>query len=139
MKGVIPAPPTAESVGARPDTWMPTAEDVGAQPAFDVLPVAQGGTGKTSALESFFALAHRGNVPGDADLCTSAGIYMYIKDTANIPTGTEYGVIITIISDAAQYNGTSNWMWQIALSTNFTVFIRQKINNAAFTAWAKIL
>lgn len=125
MKGVIPAPPTAESMGA--------------QPAFDVLPVAQGGTGKSSAPEGFFALAHRGYVPDDADLCTSAGMYIYSTGNANIPTGTNYGVIITIISDAAQYNGATNWMWQIALSTNFTVFIRQKINDSAFTAWAKIL
>lgn len=125
MKGVIPAPPTAESVGA--------------QPAFDVLPVAQGGTGKTSALEGFFALAHRGHVPDDVDLCTDVGLYKYVKTDANIPTGTEYGVIITIVSDAAQYNGTSNWMWQIAFGTNATIYARQKINTSAFTEWAKIL
>lgn len=52
--------------------------------------------------------------------------------TSNIPTSSNsYGTVYTI--------NTATWYYQIAIDTNKKMFVRQKINDAAWTAWERIV
>jgi len=52
--------------------------------------------------------------------------------TSNIPTSSNsYGTVYTF--------NTATWYYQIAIDTNKKMFVRQKINDAAWTAWERIV
>ena len=60
------------------------------------------------------------------------GAVAFKYDTANIPSGFEYGICICL-------RATTSWLWQIAISTNKNaVFIRNKVNNASWSAWTSL-
>lgn len=80
----------------------------------------------------------RGGVyTSDLDTCYTTGIYLYTPDTNGRPD--EYGHVFITVSDGDTYNGTSNWIRQIAYGTNGEIFSRQKTNEEAWTEWKKLV
>lgn len=72
----------------------------------------------------------------DLDTCYTTGIYLYTPDTNGRPD--EYGHVFVTVSDGDTYNGTSNWIRQIAYGANGEIFSRQKTNEEAWTEWIQI-
>jgi hypothetical protein len=75
-------------------------------------------------------------VNNDLNQCLTDGIYIFSPDTANRPTDG-YGIVEVFVSAGITHNNTDNWIWQRAYYTGDPnhVWVRQKINNAAWTAW----
>jgi hypothetical protein len=60
---------------------------------------------------------------------------------ANTTTGRpeDYGQGINIVNTGTAYNGTDNWITQLAFGTaGSTSYFRTKVNTGAWTAWRKI-
>lgn len=77
--------------------------------------------------------------PGnDLNNALTSGIYWYDTNTTNKP-GHNYGSVLVVVSAGDTHNNSNNWIWQIAMNTDFNnIDIRQKINNSNWTSWYKV-
>lgn len=122
MKGTIPAPPTAQSVGA--------------QPAFDVLPVTRGGTSRTTPEDAFYYLAYRGgaNIDAEGQRC---GFYVTTPDTAGTfpaDAGNRYGVLISLGTSNTLTTGYRIQVWMSIIDPS-RIWIRARADAGDWMAW----
>lgn len=109
-------------------------------PNLGTAPIANGGTGQTSAVEANWALENRGYT-SDANTALSFGIYNTNTLTANLPAlalsqNNGCGVLICYVSSASTHNNTNNWIWQIWFNTTtIDMYKRKKINAGSWTSW----
>lgn len=80
--------------------------------------------------------------PSDLNTVYTPGVYSIKDDTANSPCS--YGLLLVYVAnnsyDAPDHNNSSNWLYQIAFSTDWNnMYIRRKINNNGFTSWSLVL
>lgn len=78
---------------------------------------------------------------GDLNNCLSSGVYSFVPDTKNLPYQNQYiyGAVLVIVSDGWTHNNNNNWIWQIAFTTNNTIYTRQKINDSNWSSWKQII
>lgn len=64
------------------------------------------------------------------------GYYQWNDGTANAPIAGTFGVLEVFVSGGGTHNNASNWIWQIARSTNngWTKW-RYKVNNTGWSGW----
>ena len=49
-----------------------------------------------------------------------------------------YGVLLVFVNTGDEYNGQNNWLWQIFLQTDTTIWQRTKINAGVWSTWKQI-
>lgn len=49
-----------------------------------------------------------------------------------------YGTLLVFVNTGYEYNGQDNWLWQIFLQTDATIWQRIKINAGAWSSWKQI-
>jgi len=72
----------------------------------------------------------------DLDTAFTAGTGWWANSAVNTPS--TYGTFFNIVGQGLTYNGTNNWLNQVAIGTDATMWLRQKINTGSFTAWKEI-
>ena len=98
------------------------------------LPIANGGTGATTALAAYTNLEDRGTATNAND-ALSRGVYAFTNTATNIPF-TDYGTLFNILNSGESHNNSGNWIWQFAVSTgNNNLYLRRKINANAWQSW----
>ena len=70
--------------------------------------------------------------------CYDVGIYFYTDSTTGAPN-RQYGHILNTVSDGNKYNGSNNWLSQLAFNTDDTIWHRSKVNSNGWTNWAKLV
>lgn len=78
----------------------------------------------------------------DLNTIYTPGVYTYNPHSPNNPDNG-YGILIVYVGvnsiNSINYNGSSNWLYQIAIGTESCIFYRRKINASNFTSWIKVL
>ena len=111
-----------------------TPENIG------VIPLATGGTGQTSAIQSNWVLENRG-YSLDANTALSVGIYNTNTSTLNLPAlaysqNNGCGVLICYVSNASTHDNLNNWIWQLWLNTTTNdLYKRKKVNSGNWESW----
>ena len=105
------------------------------------LPIANGGTGKTTKNEAYTNLIHQGDL-SNATTNLKRGMYSYGTSASNTPGsyGCVYNVIANNISEGVAIGGSTSgsWVWQVAFDTSQTSpYIRNSVNAAAFNSWRR--
>ena len=106
-------------------------------PNLGTAPIANGGTGQTSAVEANWALENRGYA-SDANAALSVGMYNTNTSTTNLPAlaysqNNGCGVLICYVSSASTHNNSNNWIWQLWLNTTTSdLYKRKKVNSEMF-------
>ena len=76
-------------------------------------------------------------ITSDLDTLFSTGEFGFANTTTGRPE--DYGQGINIVNTGTAYNGTSNWITQLAFGTaGSTSYFRTKVNTGAWTAWRKL-
>ncbi|QYR20795.1 hypothetical protein KZ483_24045 [Paenibacillus sp. sptzw28] len=77
------------------------------------------------------------NMPGgDCNNATSYGDWLFTDTTLNSPWPGRFGAIRVFVSSGDTYNGSTNWLFQVAYNTaDMAVKHRHKINNGAWSSW----
>ena len=70
--------------------------------------------------------------------CYDVGIYFYTDSTTGAPN-RQYGHILNTVSDGNKYNGSNNWLSQLAFNTDDTIWHRSKVNSNEWTNWTKLV
>ena len=70
--------------------------------------------------------------------CYDVGIYFYTDSTTGAPN-RQYGHILNTVSDGNKYNGSNNWLSQLAFNTDDTIWHRSKVNSNGWTNWTKLV
>ena len=70
--------------------------------------------------------------------CYDVGIYFYTDSTTGSPN-RQYGHILNTVSDGNKYNGSNNWLSQLAFNTDDTIWHRSKVNSNGWTNWTKLV
>ena len=70
--------------------------------------------------------------------CYDVGIYFYTDSTTGAPN-RQYGHILNTVSDGNKYNGSNNWLSQLAFNTDDTIWHRSKVNSGGWTNWTKLV
>ena len=70
--------------------------------------------------------------------CYDVGIYFYTDSTTGAPN-RQYGHILNTVSSGNKYNGSTNWLSQLAFNTDDTVWHRSKVNSGEWTNWTKLV
>lgn len=127
MTGTIPAPPTAQSLGA--------------QPAFDVLPITRGGTSRTTPEDAFYYLAYRGdtsktdvNIDTEGQRC---GFYITTPETAGTfpaDSGLRYGVLISLGTSNMLTNGYRIQAWMCIVDPS-RIWVRSRYDDRNWEPW----
>ena len=102
------------------------------------LPIANGGTGATTAQDALWNLARSAD-PSDLNTAKRLGIFKISNITTNIPVENRWGVALNITDDRAEGNtGTVGSTWQFVMDTSSTdVWLRRITNANAWTSWTK--
>lgn len=102
------------------------------------LPIAQGGTGATSAVNAAWNLLHVAD-PGDLNTAKRGGSFKISNTTTNTPVASMWGATINITDDSASgNNGTSGSTWQIVLqSSSNNMWLRCITNTGSWSDYAK--
>lgn len=102
--------------------------------------IANGGTGKTTAIDGFWALEDRG-YSSNANDALSVGIYNTNTSTANLPAlaysqNNGCGILIVYVSTLGTHNNSNNWVWQIWFNTTTNdLYRRKKVNTSPWGSW----
>lgn len=70
--------------------------------------------------------------------CYDVGIYFYTDSTTGAPN-RQYGHILNTVSSGNKYNGSNNWLSQLAFNTDDTIWHRSKVNSNEWTNWTKLV
>lgn len=70
--------------------------------------------------------------------CYDVGIYFYTDSTTGAPN-RQYGHILNTVSSGNKYNGSNNWLSQLAFNTDDTIWHRSKVNSNGWTNWTKLV
>ena len=70
--------------------------------------------------------------------CYDVGIYYYTDSTTGAPN-RQYGHILNTVSSGNKYNGSNNWLSQLAFNTDDTIWHRSKVNSGGWTNWTKLV
>ena len=70
---------------------------------------------------------------GQYNVCSNAG-----TGNGNPHDAWCYGILLVFVNTGDKYNGQNNWLWQIFLQTDATIWQRTKINNDNWSAWKQI-
>ena len=70
--------------------------------------------------------------------CYDVGIYFYTDSTTGAPN-RQYGHILNTVSSGNKYNGSNNWLSQLAFNTDDTIWHRSKVNSGGWTNWTKLV
>lgn len=77
---------------------------------------------------------------GDLNNIKTNSIYGWNNNTANIPSGENYGVVFQFSNVDSPTTGTSgHWINQIAYTTNDRMYYRQCINTGNWSNWKQIV
>lgn len=79
-------------------------------------------------------------IGGDLDNCISSGVYSFGPSVSNKPINNSwcYGAVLVIVSDGWSHNNNNNWVWQLCFTTSQLMFMRQKINDNAWSDWKRV-
>lgn len=80
------------------------------------------------------------SLPGNnMDTCYEVGRYNFNSSTVGRPAN--YGVVDVLVSSGGTYNGSSNWIWQIAYTTDSStrIWIRNRVNAGSWNSWEEIM
>lgn len=102
------------------------------------LPIAQGGTGATSAVNAAWNLLHVAD-PSDLNTAKRGGSFKISNTTTNTPIASMWGATINVTDDSAGgNNGTSGSTWQIVLqSSSNNMWLRCITNTGSWSDYAK--
>lgn len=83
--------------------------------------------------------AGQGAPNNDLNSTYTVGRYNFNTGTTGAPI-SGYGVVDVIVSNGTAWNGSNNWIWQIAYTTDSQprMFIRNRINAGSWSAWIEI-
>ena len=70
--------------------------------------------------------------------CYDVGIYFYTDTTPGSPS-KHYGHMLNTVSYGNKYNGSNNWLSQLAFNTDDTIWHRSKVNSNEWTNWTKLV
>jgi hypothetical protein len=69
------------------------------------------------------------------DNCFVSGVYHFNDTTIGRPAS--WGVVEVLVNNGRAWNGSSNWIWQVAHTTDGLprTFVRNRVNAGAWSAW----
>lgn len=79
-----------------------------------------------------------GQNTANLNTCYDVGIYFYTDSTTGAPN-RQYGHILNTVSSGNKYNGSNNWLSQLAFNTDDTIWHRSKVNSGEWTNWTKLV
>lgn len=80
-----------------------------------------------------------GTFVSDLNTCYKSGVYYYSTSTTGRPPDS-YGHVLVTVSAGDTYNGSNNWISQVAFSTTYPeIYIRNKVNNGGWNSWTRLL
>ena len=72
-------------------------------------------------------------IQGQYGVASNAG-----TGSGNPHDGWCYGVLLVFVNTGYEYNGKDNWLWQIFLQTDTTIWQRTKINSGSWSTWKQV-
>lgn len=79
-----------------------------------------------------------GQNTANLNTCYDVGLYFYTNSTTGAPN-KQYGHLLNTVSSGNKYNGSTNWLSQLAFNTDDTVWHRSKVNSGGWTNWTKLV
>lgn len=79
-----------------------------------------------------------GQKTANLNTCYDVGLYYYTNSTTGAPN-KQYGHLLNTVSSGNKYNGSTNWLSQLAFNTDDTVWHRSKVNSGGWTNWTKLV
>ena len=83
-------------------------------------------------------LKRSGQNTANLNTCYDVGIYFYTNSATGAPN-RQYGHILNTVSSGNKYNGSNNWLSQLAFNTDDTIWHRSKVNSGEWTNWTKLV